>query len=319
MLDGTVCYSYNASLAPKTIIGSCKTWKKQVMDWYQSRTTEWQPSLSVIYKTGLLKLGWASAVRLLDISLNLTFLTILFLKGLEPNSPPSAVSLSLIPLTPLCLFLLILQHKNPKIGAVTNIEASTPSTIVVVFRVLLLVVSPVTFPLVAGGADLSWYCVTVVEKVVLVVGCTGVQVLSNRVPQYWPVALNPCLIHSGCGSSFWSKQQYEHCWQLWETSTKKYPLSHVLLQLVSDTLVQLADAISWGAHCWQFLQEDESNSAENLPEGHSSQNILDFFVSCVPHGGYNPSPGGHLSQERHLSKLPFELTIVYWSTGQILQ
>ena len=123
MLDGTVCYFHNASLAPKAIIGSCKTWKKQVMDWYQSRTKEWQPSLSVIYKTGLLKLGWASAVRLLDISLNLTFLTILLLKGLEPNSPPSVVSLSLIPLTPLCLFLLILKHKNPKIGAVTNIEA----------------------------------------------------------------------------------------------------------------------------------------------------------------------------------------------------
>ena len=214
----------------------------------------------------------------------------------------------------LCVaFLLILQHKNPTIStAKANIKANTPNTIVLVFWELPLVVSWGTILLVAVIS-------VTVGKVVLVVGGTGVHVLSNRMLQYWPVALNPCLIHSGCGSSFLSKQQYEHCWQLWETSTKKYPLSHVLLQLVSDTLVQLADAISWGAHCWQFLQEDESNSAENLPEGHSSQNILDFFVSCVPHGGYNPSPGGHLSQERHLSRLPFELTIVYWSTGQILQ
>ena len=56
-------------------------------------------------------------------------------------------------------------------------------------------------------------------------------------------------MHSGCGSSFPSKQQYEHCWQLCETLAKKYPFLQVLLQIVSDTLVQLEDAISWPVHC----------------------------------------------------------------------
>ena len=216
----------------------------------------------------------------------------------------------------LCVaFLLILQHKNPTIStAKANIKANKPNTIVIVFWELPLLVSRGTILLVAVIS------VTIAGKVVLVVGGTGVHVLSNRMLQYWPVALNPCLIHSGCGSSFLSKQQYEHCWQLWETSTKKYPLAHVLLQLVSDTLVQLADTISWGAHCWQFLQEDESGSAENVPEGHFSQDILSIssLVNCFPHGGCNPHPGWHVSQGKHFTKLPFELTMVYLSSWQIL-
>ena len=57
-----------------------------------------------------------------------------------------------------------------------------------------------------------------------------------------------------------------------------------VLQLVSDTLVQLADAISWGAHCWQFLQEDESSSAENVPEGHFCKIFWTFLhLSIVFH------------------------------------
>ena len=217
----------------------------------------------------------------------------------------------------LCVaFLLILQHKNPTIStAKANIKANTPNTIVLVFWELPLVVSWGTILLVAVIS------VTIAGKVVLVVGGTGAHVLSNRMLQYWPVALNPCLIHSGCGSSFLSKQQYEHCWQLWETSAKKYPLAHVLLQLVSDTLVQLADTISWGAHCWQFLQEDESSSAENVPKGHFLQDMSDTFscVSFVPHRGYNPLPGWHVAQVKQSAELPFENTMVYLSPEQKLQ
>ena len=94
-----------------------------------------------------------------------------------------------------------------------------------------------------------------------------------------------------------------------------------VLQLVSDTLVQLADAISWGAHCWQFLQEDESSSAENVPEGHFLQDILNIssLVNCFPHGGCNPNPGWHVAQGKHFTKLPLnELTTVYSSSWQIL-
>ena len=33
--------------------------------------------------------------------------------------------------------------------------------------------------------------------------------------QCWFVAFKPCITHSSCITSFPSKQQYEHCWQLW--------------------------------------------------------------------------------------------------------
>ena len=43
----------------------------------------------------------------------------------------------------------------------------------------------------------------------------GTHFLSPRWPQCWFVAFKPCVTHSSCITSFPSKQQYEHCWQLW--------------------------------------------------------------------------------------------------------
>lgn len=78
----------------------------------------------------------------------------------------------------------------------------------------------------------------------------GPHCLSCLALQCLPEAFKPCLIHSGCSSSFPSKQQYEHCWQVCRAFlAKKYPFVQVPLQILSEFLVQGAVTISSFAHC----------------------------------------------------------------------
>ena len=112
--------------------------------------------------------------------------------------------------------------------------------------------------------------------------------------------------HSLIFSSFPSEQQAEHSWQMWTVLLMKYPCLHFPLHAVSLLLVHSASFISYSAHWWQALQEDESYSLENvwaLQERHSE---IGGWNSLLPHGGYSPYPSWHLPQDRHLLKVPFE-------------
>ena len=95
-------------------------------------------------------------------------------------------------------------------------------------------------------------CVAAARRVVTVAVLElggGPHCLSNLALQCLPVAFKPCLIHSGCSSSFPSKQQYEHCLQISRTLAKKYPFLQVPLQILSEDMVQGEVTISSFAHC----------------------------------------------------------------------
>lgn len=130
----------------------------------------------------------------------------------------------------------------------------------------------------------------------------------------------PWFTHSDISSSFPSKQQCEHFLQLCVESflEKKYPASQVPLQIVFDWLVQTAVTISCSAHLWQLWQAAEFSSSENSPAGQSLQSGLGGSGMRLPQGGYNPRPWWQVAQVKHFTKLPFELTTVYWPSLQIV-
>lgn len=133
-------------------------------------------------------------------------------------------------------------------------------------------------------------CVWVVTAAAVLELRRRTQCLSSLALQCLPVAFKPCLIHSSCSSSFPSKQQYEHCWQICGTFLeKKYPFSQVPLQIRLENLVHWAATISSTTHCWQLWQGAESSSPENVSLGQGLQPIL--LGGCVivcPHTGCNP-------------------------------
>lgn len=206
-------------------------------------------------------------------------------------SSPALLLLSWAVRLHICFFLLHMQN----IAATTRTAKNRPLSILGT----IIAGSP-TWWLVGWGVDVvslvragEWVvvgrCVKDVPWVVTVAVELGPQCLSSLALQCLPEAFKPCLIHSCCSSSFPSKQQYEHCWQVCRAFlAKKYPFVHVPLQILFEFLVQGAVTISSFAHCWQPWHGAESYSSENVSLGQRLQPISGGYVSDWPHTGYNP-------------------------------
>ena len=101
------------------------------------------------------------------------------------------------------LFVLcfLFQQKYVVVAAAmtTIITATTPITITFVCDSLSFEESDPCLPPVGACGD-------------------GAQSLSGRGAQYCLDSVKPCSLHSGTSSSWLSKQQWEHFWQLWVPS-----------------------------------------------------------------------------------------------------